>query len=96
MPALTKCRWCGEVLVCEKCGKRQTPELKRKGERKMLQVYLSPGRAEAVKEAAKEAGMNVSEYLASRLSPEFKAEHGPDCECELKEIEYLKSKEDKE
>lgn len=62
-----RCRICEEILFCQRCGTRQSPETPLKSN---YSVRLTPEQKEKLQKKADEAGMSVASYLRAKLLPE--------------------------
>ena len=65
MPKIKCCPHCSEVLICQHCGQRYTPELRRiPGNRtKTIAGNFTDEEKQLFKEKAKRLGISESEYL---------------------------------
>jgi len=64
MGRVKKCRICGEMLFCQKCGTRQTPEAP---DRSKFTMLLTDKERDILKEKAKAAGMTVAAFIKKHL-----------------------------
>lgn len=64
MGRIKRCRMCKEVLVCMKCGTRQTPEAP---DRKKFTMQLTDEERDELKERAKKRGMTVAAYIKNQM-----------------------------
>lgn len=60
MGRIKKCRMCGEVLYCQSCGTRQTPESPNKSKFTML---LTDEERVELKRKAKKKGKTLAAYI---------------------------------
>jgi len=64
MGRVKRCRECGEVLYCKKCGARQSapaPSWKK------VLIQLEPEQKKKAKEEAEKLGISLSEYIRRKL-----------------------------
>ena len=66
MGKLKRCRICGDVLYCQKCGTRQTPETP---ERKKYTVMLTDEEREPMEKRANELGISIAELIRRTFDP---------------------------
>lgn len=66
------CRSCKEVLFCQECGERQSPE---SPDWEKVLVQLTPKQKERAKEEADRQGISLSEYIRRRIEGGESEEH---------------------
>jgi len=64
MGRIKKCRVCDEVLYCQKCGMRQTPEAP---DRKKFTMLLTDKERENLTRKAREKGKTLATYIRDHL-----------------------------
>jgi len=61
------CRVCKEVLYCQACGERQTPETP---DWQQVLLRMRPSDKKSLEAMAKESGVSVAEYIRRKLLKE--------------------------
>jgi len=67
MPRIRRCRVCGEILVCNVCGERQSPKMGKEKKYTTAKVGLTDAQTEAVDTEAESLGMTRSSFIRTVL-----------------------------
>lgn len=74
MPRVKRCRVCGEILVCNVCGERQTPKMGKEKKYATAKVGLTVRQSEAIDAEAESLGMTRSSFIRTVLMSFLNAE----------------------